>query len=263
MAFTIEDGGSATVTVKLLDSDGELATRSTPTTVTWMHRGAGTIVSVTIPAGEYSMDTTLSATEEARVTSPSTATATGLTDAEPLTVLADTNSPSIDADSITADPMYAKAGIVVTVSATGTKARAVNTVTFSIRSADGTRVIATDRNMEEDEDEPGTYSGETASIPDGGHDGTYDIIVKIQGTDVSVPATGALTIDTVLPVITDPSRGDETHVMAGDMVTVSATVSEASTVSADVSGLNADESPLSLMDADGDGVCIHGWSGHC
>ena len=71
---------------------------------------------------------------------------------------------------------------------------------------------------------------------------------------MSVPATGALTIDTVLPVITDPSRGDETHVMAGDMVTVSATVSEASTVSADVSGLNADESPLSLEDADGDGV---------
>ena len=42
--------------------------------------------------------------------------------------------------------------------------------------------------------------------------------------------------------------------MAGDMVTVSATVSEASTVSADVSGLNADESPLSLEDADGDGM---------
>ena len=126
--FTIEDG-PATVTVKLLDPDGESATRSTPTTVDLI-ASSGTIVSVTIPAGEYSMDTTLSAEEAANITI--TATATGLTDAEPLTVLADTNSPSIDADSITADPMYAKEGTVVTVSATGTKARAANTVLFSI-----------------------------------------------------------------------------------------------------------------------------------
>ena len=102
--FTIEDG-PATVTVRLLDSDGELATRSTPTTVNLI-ASSGTIVSVTIPAGEYSMDTTLSAEEAANITI--TATATGLTDAESLTVLADTNSPSIDADSITADPCTQK-----------------------------------------------------------------------------------------------------------------------------------------------------------
>ena len=130
--FTIEDG-PATVTVKLLDPDGELATRSTPTTVDLI-ASSGTIVSVTIPAGEYSMDTTLSAEEAANITI--TATATGLTDAEPLTVLADTNSPSIDADSITADPMYAKEGTTVTVSATGTKARAANTVLFSIHTGE-------------------------------------------------------------------------------------------------------------------------------
>ena len=57
----------------------------------------------------------------------------------------------------------------------------------------------------------------------------------LRGPRRSKTKTGALTVDTVLPVITAPSGGDETHVMAGDMVTVSATLSEASTVSADVS----------------------------
>ena len=199
--FTIEDG-PATVTVKLLDPDGELATRSTPTTVDLI-ASSGTIVSVTIPAGEYSMDTTLSAEEAANITI--TATATGLTDAEPLTVLADTNSPSIDADSITADPMYAKEGTTVTVSATGTQARAANTVLFSIHTGETPGPVA-DGVMEEDENQPGTYSADYP-VAEGAHDGTYDITVKIEGTDVSVPATGALIIDTVLPVITDPSEG--------------------------------------------------------
>ena len=134
-SFMIDDGGTLTVTVKLLDSDGNFATRSTPTTVTLNDGGAGGSFesrTVTIPASEYHAETTYSATEAARVTITATTTATGLTDAEPLMVLADTNSPSIDADSITADPMYAKEDTTVTVSATGTKARAATTVLFSI-----------------------------------------------------------------------------------------------------------------------------------
>ena len=55
--------------------------------------------------------------------------------------------------------------------------------------------------MEEDENQPGTYSADY-TIAEGAHNGTYDITVKIEGTEVSVPATGALIIDTVLPVIT-------------------------------------------------------------
>ena len=36
--------------------------------------------------------------------------------------------------------------------------------------------------MEEDEDEPGTYSADyPVAIPDGAHDGTYDITVKFRG----------------------------------------------------------------------------------
>jgi hypothetical protein len=44
-------------------------------------------------------------------------------------------------------------------------------------------------------------------------------------------ATVMVTLDNTAPVITAPSRGDEMHVMAGDMVTISAMVTEASTVS--------------------------------
>ena len=42
--------------------------------------------------------------------------------------------------------------------------------------------------------------------------------------------------------------------MKGGEATISATLSEAATVSADVSMLNADDSTLSLTDADGSGV---------
>ena len=109
--FIMDDDGSTTVTVKLLDPDGELATRSTDTTVN-LSAPSGTIASsVTIEAGSYYAETTLTAAEAANITITATATATDLTDAEPVTVLADTNSPSIDADSITAEPMYAKEGI--------------------------------------------------------------------------------------------------------------------------------------------------------
>ena len=252
-SFMIDDGGTLTVTVKLLDSDGNFATRSTNTIVTLNDGGAGGSFesrTVTIPAGEYHAETTYSATEAARVTI--TAIATGLT-AEPQMVLADTNSPSIDADSITADPMYAKEDTTVTVSAMGTKARAANTVLFSIGSADGSTMLITDRPMTEDEDEPGTYSGTYPIQPETDPDGTYDVTVRIAGTDVSETASGALTLDKTKPMITGESI-DMSNVMAGDEVTISATLSEASTVSADVSMLNAAEPTLLLEDADGDGM---------
>ena len=255
-SFMIDDGGTLTVTVKLLDSEDNLATRSTDTTVN-LRASSGTISSVTIPAGDYHAETTLSAEEAANITITATAaTATGLADAEPLTVLADTNSPSIDADSITVEPMHAKEGMTVTISAMATKARTVNTVLFSIGTTDGSNKPVDGSPMTEDE--PGKYIGKY-KIANGAHNGTYNVTVEIikgNGDETVLAtetATGALTVDTVLPVITAPSRGDASHVKADDEVTISATLSEASTVSADVSMLNAAEPTLSLMDADGDG----------
>ena len=69
-----------------------------------------------------------------------------------------------------------------------------------------------------------------------------------------------MTLDNTAPEVTGESI-DMSAVMAGDEVTISAMVSEASTVSADVSMLNAAAPTLSLMDADGM-VCIavRSWS---
>ena len=67
------------------------------------------------------------------------------------------------------------------VSATGTKARAANTVLFSIHTGEMPGPVD-GRPMTEDEDEPGTYSADYM-IAEGAHDGTYDITVKIQGTE--------------------------------------------------------------------------------
>ena len=95
-----------------------------------------------------------------------------------------------------------------------------------------------------------TYSLTITSDAD---DGPQEIIVT--ATDAAGNATPAdpvmVTLDNTAPVITAPSRGDETHVMAGDTVEISAMVEGATSVSADVSGLNAADPVLDLTDADG------------
>ena len=98
-----------------------------------------------------------------------------------------------------------------------------------------------------------TYS---LTINSDADDGSQEIIVT--ATDAAGNATPAdpvtVTLDNTAPVITAPSRGADTHVMVGDTVEISATVEGATSVSADVSGLNAADSPLSLEDAAGDGM---------
>ena len=103
--------------------------------------------------------------------------------------------------------------------------------------------------MEEDEDEPGTYSGDYM-IAEGAHDGTYDITVKIQGTEVSVPATGALTIDTMPPTIS--ASVDKPDVKNDDVVVITAEVGEDATsvtVTADVAMLDTTQTePVTFTD---------------
>ena len=97
-------------------------------------------------------------------------------------------------------------------------------------------------------------------------DGDEEVTITITASDAAgneaVAATVMVTLDNTAPVIT--AEIDMPAVMAGDMVTVSATVSEASTVEADVSMLNADAAMVSLTDADEDGMYdIGGCHGHC
>ena len=244
--FTIEDG-AVTVTVRLIDANGDEATRSTDTVVE-LNASSGTIASITIPAGQSSGTGEFSATDAARVTLE--ATVTGLTSDE-VEFLADTTTPVIDSvtvgmmvDGALVPSMYAKAMDTVTVVATGTAAQ---TGTFSATNAAGMGV--TGSTMTESDD-GGTYTGMFDVVVDQHPDGDYSVTVSLDGT-TSDPVT--LTIDSTDPVVSDAALGDTEPVMMGDTVTISATLSEAADVTADVSGLNAAEPTLTLEDADGDG----------
>ena len=161
----------------------------------------------------------------------------------------ETNPKTTEVTLTGVDPDIAKLDTEVTVTARGTEKQAA----VLYVGAEGVVINGTDM----DEGPDGTYT-HTFTVNDTYSEAMHDVwVVLNEGEDnESESTTGALTIDKTPPMITDPSRGDETHVMAGDTVEISAMVSDASTVtvSADVSGLNAAESPLSLMDADGDGM---------
>ena len=169
-SFIIDDGGTLTVTVKLVADDGSAATQNAATTVTLSADG-GTITSpVTIEAGSYQGEATLTADEPGSITI--TASATGLTDAEALMVTADTNNVMID--SVTVTPLVATVGSSVTVSATGTPAQ---DGTFTATNADGVGVQPSKMT----EDESGSYTGMFDVVVDQHPDGEYTVTVSLNG----------------------------------------------------------------------------------
>ena len=104
-----------------------------------------------------------------------------------------------------------------------------------------------------DADGSGMYSGSVMVTADGD---AADIAIEITAADAAGnmgTASVMVTLDNTAPEVTGESI-DMSSVMAGDEVTISAMVSGASTVSADVSMLNAAAPTLSLMDADGSGM---------
>ena len=232
--FNIEDG-PATVTVKLMASDGSVATSSTDTMVT-LTASSGTITSpVTIAAGTYMAEATLTATAAARITI--TASATDLEGAE-IMVLADTTNVSVT--SVTASPAIAKAGDPVTVSVTGTGAQDGS---FSVGS------IVTDASLTEDE--AGSYTGSFMVVADLHADGDYTVTAALNGAS----GTGTLTIDSTAPTVTASTDAGDT-VGNGDTITITAMVTEAgsgvASVMADVSMLDTTQSMVALaMGADG------------
>ena len=215
-SFIIDDGGSLMVTVKLMAADGSVATMNANTVVT-LTASSGTITSsVTISAGDYEAEATLTADEPGNITI--TAAATGLEGAE-LMVMANTDNVSID--SVTVSPMYASTGTSVTVSATGTPAQEG---TFSATNAAGMGVSGRPLT----EDESGSYTGMFDVVVDHFPDGAYDVTVSINGT--SSTATGALTIDNVEPGwqgFSVRSNGNLVDTVAnGDTVTIFAGVTD-------------------------------------
>ena len=169
--------------------------------------------------------------------------------AEPasVTVTLDNTKPVITEPLI--DMSAVMAGDAVTISATLSEAATVSADVSMLNAAAPTLTLT-------DADGTGMYSGTvTVTADDAAADG--DIAIAITAEDAAgntaEPASVTVTLDNTKPVITEPLI-DMSAVMMGDAVTISATLSEAATVSADVSMLNAAAPTLSLTDADGTGM---------
>ena len=234
--FTIEDGPT-TVTVKLMVSDGSVATSNDDTVVSLTADG-GTIdpASVTITAGTYHAETELSATASGHITI--TASATGLTDGTTM-VTANTNNVMIT--NVSLSQMVAKAGDTVMVTAEGSAAQDGK---FSVGS------VITDMALTEDE--AGSYTGSFNVVADL-QDGMHTVTVSLNGTSDD---SASITIDTVAPTATAASSADE--VANGDMVTISATADDGTgsgiaSVMADVSMLDTTQADMVALTMGDDG----------
>ena len=232
-SFIIDSGGTLTVTVNLLADDNSVATRSTDTVVTptsSSSTGSFNPATVTIKAGEYMGTTVYSDTTVASVTLNASTAVTGIADAAPLMVTADTSNVSIT--SVSVAPMYAKAGTTVTVTAMATP---VQTATFSVGS------IVTDMSMMESE--PGGYTGSFDVVADQHADGVHTVTVSINGAS----GTGSLTIDNAAPTNVTASASVDT-VSNGDMVTITATASDNNGVTSLMADVSALDSTQSMVD---------------
>ena len=239
-SFLIDDGGSLTVTVMLQAADGSAATRAVDTTVTLVSSsddGSFDPATVTIPAGDTMGTSDYSDGKVGSVEITASTDATGIAAADALPIVANTENPMLE--SVDFSPKVAKDLDTITVTATGT---AFQNPTFLIETINVSGISMTD-----DADD-GMYTG-THRLARGSAEGEHSVTVSIG--DVSLAADDMLTVDNTAPVIT--AEIDMSVVMTGDEATISATLSEAATVTADVTALNAAAPMLTLTDADGEG----------
>lgn len=234
--FNIDDGGSTTVTVTLVDSDGDPATASVDTMVD-LEASGGTIADITISAGDYHGEATLTATAAANITV--TASVDGFDEDAMIMVHADTDNVSIDSVSV---PQYAKAGETVAVSAMGTAAQ---DGTFSV----GT--IVTDGTLTEEE--AGSYNGSFDVVADLHADGMYTVTVSLNGAS---DTSASLTIDSTMPEVS--ASGPTDPVANGDTVTITVTATDAgsgiASVTADVSMLDTTQGMVDVSSGSADVV---------
>ena len=250
--FMIDDGGTLTVTVKLLatdDSVDSLATRAEATTVTLTSSsttGTFTPATLTIAAGETMGMTAYADTMAGNVTINASTTATGVAAAEALAIKANTENPVIT--TVKFSPMYVRDGDAVTVTAMGTPFQTATFMIENINAAGGGGISMTD-------DGDGTYTG-AFTLTNGSQEGMHSVTVTINGTSMAAP--NKLTVDNTQPdvKVSTPTAG--MMVVNGDTVNITATVTDATavTVMADVSMLDstAEADSVMLSDADADGT---------
>ena len=241
------------VTVMLADEDGNDVPAEADTVVSLMSSSAGgsftvdgtAATTVTIMAGTSSAMAYYSDTAEGTATitaSSGTLTAgTAMITVTTEDVMITSASSSI-ADSEGVAKTVARTGDTVTVTATANPSK---TVTVMIES-----IIVSPAAMTESATSPGTYT-RSHTLTAITQDGTYAVTVSLG--DVSMSA-GSVTVDNTAPAISATSASPDT-VANGDTVTISATVSGATSVMANVSMLDTGATAsVMLMDADADGT---------
>ena len=242
--FTIDDGGTLTVTVMLQAADGSAATRAVDTEVTLessSDNGSFDPATVTIAAGETMGTSDYSDGSVGSVEITASTDATDVADADALTITANTENPMLE--SVDFSPKVAKDLDTITVTATGT---AFQNPTFMIADVNFSGI-----SMTEDAGD-GTYSG-SHRLARGSAEGMHSVTVSING--VSLAADDMLTVDNTVPSveITAPTAG--VTVVNGETITITATVTDTSdvTVTADVSMVDATAEADSVTLTDGSG----------
>ena len=211
-----------TPTLSLMDADGD-----------GMYSGT-----VTVTADDDVADIAIEITAE---------DAAGNTGTASVMVTLDNTMPEVTA--VSADPMDAKNGDTVMLMATVSEA---STVTAAVSQLDMTQLVV-DLT---DDDGDGVYTGPVMiSMNNTAEDGSHEVTVTAtddagnRGTNSTM-----VNLDNTVPEVSDVS-GSPSPARNGHEVTISAMVSEASTVSADVSMLDTMQTEMVMLtDDDGDGT---------
>ena len=163
-------------------------------------------------------------------------------------VTLDNTIPEVTA--VSPDPMDAKNGDTVMISAMVSEAA---TVTADVSMLDA---MQTEMVTLTDDDGGGTYTGSfTISMNNTAEDGSHEVTVTaVDDAGNSGMNSAMVNLDNTVPEVTDVS-GSPSPARNGHEVTISAMVSEAATVTADVSMLDTMQTEMvTLTDADGDGT---------
>ena len=240
------DAGAAParITIMIQDADGGEAAvaddvtvnlTSTSSTGSFSDADGDEVEMVTIPAGETEVEVFYSDSRVGRTARIIVEDDSGGLDGDDTSIEISTDVDAVD--SITVSPEAAKAGDTVTVSAKGTPGR---TVMFSV---DVMPATVTNRSMTEAAS--GSYSGSFVVVADQHADGDYTVTVNLNDES----GTASLTIDSTAPTVS--ASASPATVGNGDMVTITATVNGATSVTADVSALDSTKTDVALTMANG------------
>ena len=130
----------------------------------------------------------------------------------------------------------------VTVTVTGTPGKTGADAVFSVGE------LVTNASLTESAASPGTYTGTLTVVPDL-QDGTHDVMATLG--EANQTETGALTIDTMMPLITLTAPALGTIAANGGSVTITATAGDGTgsgiaSVMADVSTLDSTQTNVAL-----------------